>query len=771
MGFLYDPENILSAADRALLERCTSADRIDITRLIGEGVSGSRVLLADFHFAPESLRKHYNGPNFIKIDRSPHVQAEAERYARARQGIEIFAPALVLAEAATYEDRTAAIYSPAGESVLQAASLARLIKSGKFAHAQIGAALRQLCGQVLKGWNSTPAHRTMPLYDGLLTNLNCGSESGRRLQEVMTLKASIPGGESSRLWLKQAGRALPNPIPFLGEKERWRDLKLAYPVGRAHGDLHSGNLLCRMDQPEQVPFLIDFARYQDQAPLFFDLAYLEIDLLLTYMQTHHANWADWIDLEEVLGRTITPDQMPKRPLPFALLSAITPLREYVQSVIREAPAGLRDQFQAAWCGALAAVGLLFARRESYQGKPEQRITFLHAAYALDQLLIGVGITQDEAPVPCDLELEARPSMPTRVAATSTPSPDVDPLEQMLRDRGKFEQIVELLTPHLDSLASRQALIDPLFIGRSERPILNLEGAPETVASLVVQKLITFGQLEPGEQALAALLRALRGRVGMERQRRIDALIAVVNGASRLPELSAHSSVWRVIPGGIIQMGESRFAHAPVREVQTPPFYLARTPVTQQEYSRFVRLTDYPLPQAWDEAYQWDQEKRLPPKGKENHPVVYVSAADAEAYCRWLHEEIRPELETKLPGWRIALPSESEWERAARGEDGRAYPWGALGAPARDRCNFGGHYGGTTAVDQFKHLPSPYGCFDLCGNVWEWTRSAADEGHRVIKGGCWEEGLSLDTLHAAWREIESEDRRLASIGFRVAVIKG
>ena len=97
----------------------------------------------------------------------------------------------------------------------------------------------------------------------------------------------------------------------------------------------------------------------------------------------------------------------------------------------------------------------------------------------------------------------------------------------------------------------------------------------------------------------------------------------------------------------------------------------------------------------------------------NHPVTHVSWHDAVAFCEWL---------TKATGRAFRLPSEAEWEKAARGGDGRIYPWGNE-APDESRCNFNMNVKDTTPVGQYSPAgDSPYGCVDMAGNVWEWTRS-------------------------------------------------
>ena len=114
------------------------------------------------------------------------------------------------------------------------------------------------------------------------------------------------------------------------------------------------------------------------------------------------------------------------------------------------------------------------------------------------------------------------------------------------------------------------------------------------------------------------------------------------------------------------------------------------------------------------------------RGVLDEPVGSVSWPDALTYCRWLEATLRdwPDTPQRLrewldAGWRITLPSEAEWEKAARGTNGRVYPWGDV--PRRDRANFGGA-NGPTAAGSFECPECPFGLSDMSGNVWELTRS-------------------------------------------------
>ena len=147
-------------------------------------------------------------------------------------------------------------------------------------------------------------------------------------------------------------------------------------------------------------------------------------------------------------------------------------------------------------------------------------------------------------------------------------------------------------------------------------------------------------------------------------------------------------------------------------IDLPLFYIGRYEVTVAQFSAFVEETGFRVD---------DQSLRA----RRDHPVVAVSWPDALAYSRWLERTLRewprtpPALSRLLgDGGRVTLPSEAEWEKAARGTDGRLYPWG--NEPRRDRANFAGR--STAPVGSLECPECAFGLHDMAGNVWEWTRS-------------------------------------------------
>ncbi|RLC76777.1 MAG: hypothetical protein DRJ03_27970 [Chloroflexi bacterium] len=191
----------------------------------------------------------------------------------------------------------------------------------------------------------------------------------------------------------------------------------------------------------------------------------------------------------------------------------------------------------------------------------------------------------------------------------------------------------------------------------------------------------------------------------------------------------------LVPGGKFICGDE------AKEISLPEFWIDRTPVTNVEYARFVAALGREPPQHW--------EGNIPSKTIADHPVVYVSWRDAAAYAEWAGKQ---------------LPTEEQWEKAARGTDGRKYPWGDQ-EPTSDLCNFDLNEGSTTFVGKYSPQgDSPYGCVDMAGNVWEWTSSDYDLSAKVLRGGGWNNGKRY--IRSARRNYYlAPDSEYNNVGFR------
>jgi formylglycine-generating enzyme required for sulfatase activity len=280
-----------------------------------------------------------------------------------------------------------------------------------------------------------------------------------------------------------------------------------------------------------------------------------------------------------------------------------------------------------------------------------------------------------------------------------------------------------------------------------------------------------------------------------------------------------------VPAGSFLMGSDKKIdqqayndEQPQHEVALADFYLGRYLVTNAQFAEFVHFGGYAEERYWLEAQAagyWresafkgrfdDEVRRAPvdygqPFNLPNHPVVGVSWYEALAYCRWLGEQLTalcaeqsaqsglsPEEQAFWRGLAdgslvIGLPSEAEWEKAARGGDGRIYPWIGNFDPDKANTNDTG-LGATSPVGCFPAGAGPYGLLDQSGNVLEWTRSLwedypypsllpeqqkreslAAEGPRVWRGG------SFSYVHwyarCAYRDRLYPSFRFGNLGFRV-----
>ena len=206
-------------------------------------------------------------------------------------------------------------------------------------------------------------------------------------------------------------------------------------------------------------------------------------------------------------------------------------------------------------------------------------------------------------------------------------------------------------------------------------------------------------------------------------------------------------------------------------LELPTYYIGRFEVTVAQMRSFVQATGYPID---DQALS----------GAPGHPATFISWPDALAYSRWLDEILRtspdtPEVLSTLleGGGQVTLPTEAEWEKAARGSDGRIYPWGS--EPRPDRATYQAR--GTTAVGSHQCPECPFGLSDMAGNVWEWTRSPyqpypydpiddfedlENESLWVMRGGSFTDPAHF--VRGANRGGADPGARRAFIGFRIAI---
>ncbi len=217
-----------------------------------------------------------------------------------------------------------------------------------------------------------------------------------------------------------------------------------------------------------------------------------------------------------------------------------------------------------------------------------------------------------------------------------------------------------------------------------------------------------------------------------------------------------------VPAGEFIMGSNeRWADESPEYIETADaFYIDLYEVTNKDYAGFLKNDPR------DPPYHWPDGEV--PQGKENHPVIYVNWFDARDYCQWAGKR---------------LPTEEEWEKAARGPEGLIYPWGNIWDLDKSNNPYKPDVSGPVPVGNYPQGRSPYGVHDMSGNVWEWVDShylphpgndvpsnEYGKDKRVLKGGSWFDclsygcGLSSPTFN---RSFFTPEVRNNSFGFRCA----
>ncbi len=271
------------------------------------------------------------------------------------------------------------------------------------------------------------------------------------------------------------------------------------------------------------------------------------------------------------------------------------------------------------------------------------------------------------------------------------------------------------------------------------------------------------------------------------------IIELASASRKEPEATLKSSLkvpfkrgaMANIPAGEFWMGSEKGYddEKPVHKISTDAYEMGVFPVTNSEFAEFIiDYNDYfkkvcrqeEFLKNWKKGRVDDAGSWIPPEGKERHPVVCVNWEDAKAYCQW-----RSEKENK----KYHLPSEAQWERAAKGDkDQREYPWGEDFDAERCNCNESG-IGNTSEVGFYPLGKSPHGCHDMSGNVWEWCEDdwhdsyekAPNDGSaridktrsslRVVRGGSWT--TIPYNVRASNRNRDVPDDRDYNLGFRLS----
>ncbi len=294
-------------------------------------------------------------------------------------------------------------------------------------------------------------------------------------------------------------------------------------------------------------------------------------------------------------------------------------------------------------------------------------------------------------------------------------------------------------------------------------------APSTLEQLRQQWIprLTDLKRDPDAKARAAVGRAL-GITGLDNRKGVG----VENG---LPDID-----WVEIPGGDFQYGSEEEYSAKPEIISPSTFRISRYPITAVQFQAFLDDPEGYINERWLEGlavHEGDPQMHEQYFKYDNHPRETVNWYQAMAFCRWLSWRMGSGYDLKkIDEWKVRLPTEFEWEKAARGTDGRLYPYKGDYDPAKANTHDTG-IRQTSAVGIFPNGASPDGAMDMSGNVWEWCLSNRDkpareaqkenlrnENSRVLRGGSW--SLIQGSSCAVYRFSRDPASRNSPIGFRL-----
>jgi formylglycine-generating enzyme required for sulfatase activity len=326
-----------------------------------------------------------------------------------------------------------------------------------------------------------------------------------------------------------------------------------------------------------------------------------------------------------------------------------------------------------------------------------------------------------------------------------------------RNYGKEAVYPEIHTPHMEGgvdISFKHMFINRAFAGPAHPDEQTLARVKDELTNEIptfrlaaieaLERLLAHTQSSEVHAKIVALLRVLAE--GDDSNKVRDRSRRLLAGLDKTPRGGPVPLVF--IPGGRLLRGllpsqlgyiikkheeagawikpanlRARLEEEPPTEVQLSPFRIGITPVTNEQFSMFVRETKYRTSaEKKGDGDNW----RAHLVDRPNHPVVYVSFLDAQEFCSWSG---------------LSLPTYDQWRRAFRGDDRRIYAWGD--EFDLKKCNTAQSCVGmeTTPVDRFPQGVSRFGCYDMVGNVQEWT-TTEKAGGRVVVGGAWDYGCDV-----------------------------
>lgn len=335
---------------------------------------------------------------------------------------------------------------------------------------------------------------------------------------------------------------------------------------------------------------------------------------------------------------------------------------------------------------------------------------------------------------------------------------------------------------IESALKQDKLVIPVLVKEAQMP--SFENLPASIADLQWRHSATIRRkpdLESDCKRLVAGIRQYAESVGFSSVKRNSGEGQPDSKQPAKPDASAEAVRaiigdpfdWCEVPAGEFIYGRDD------KTLTLPTFAIARYPITYRQFQTFIDDAEGFKDSRWWEGLAEDQnEQPGDQKWKiDNHPRENVSWYDAIAFCRWLSWRSGRSYDLDdVANWAVRLPTEYEWEKAARGTDGRIYPYGNEFDAGKSNTDESG-FGQTIPVTQYPAGASPYGVIDMSGNVWEWCLTdrktpqlnAGNENlrpglWRVIRGGAW--SLPYNFARTMYRYSDLPNWRLDGYGFRI-----
>jgi len=379
----------LNTEDQKLLEKLKPRSG-HIFDIYSSGKSGAIVLILDLKGGEE-----LQGPHVVKIQDEEIGEKEFNRHQEAQKtSISNHIPEIV--DIVSEEGRVATLYKLAGGHLLNVQPLEYLIQSDITRAITFIRKTIELLIQLNPLSELKQKRKTSDIVDILQKIINIGKERLNGPESLLKrLEDNYPGIDKPILTFEGTDRVFPNPIAYAYKTDLWEKRQLIYLEGFVHSDLHCENVIC--DLQAQKVFLIDWGAFENEALSFFDWAYLEIDLLLRFMQCKNTeDWSEWVYISEFSNKSILPDGEPKgRQAPMAW-KLIQPIRENIQTIVNSITIELREWVEISFLISSLAACLNFVRKKSVV-LPLKNALLLYSAQCLDRSLrlLNIRIPSDQ----------------------------------------------------------------------------------------------------------------------------------------------------------------------------------------------------------------------------------------------------------------------------------------------------------------------------------------------------------------------------------------